>query len=81
MPSIGTRITGLPEILTDNETGLLVPERNSRELANAIEKLIRDPFLQETLSKNGRLLIEDRFNIQKNVKRLVRFFQTSEKFN
>jgi glycosyltransferase involved in cell wall biosynthesis len=46
-PSIGSRIGGIPELIDDQATGLLVPAGDPRALAGALEMLISDPALRE----------------------------------
>lgn len=52
-PVIGTRTGGIPEIITNNRTGLLVEPANYNALASAISRLIDDKSLSNRLSKNG----------------------------
>jgi glycosyltransferase involved in cell wall biosynthesis len=42
VPVVGSRVGGIPEMVVDRETGLLVPPRNARLLADAIESLVSD---------------------------------------
>ena len=74
VPCISTDVTGIPEVLKDNETGIIVPQNNSVELANAIEKLLNDPELSILLSKNARKLIESNFDISKNSAKIREIF-------
>jgi glycosyltransferase involved in cell wall biosynthesis len=46
-PSIGARVGGIPELIDDQNTGLLVPAGDVRALANALESLIKDAPLRE----------------------------------
>ena len=66
VPCISTDVTGIPEVLTNNKTGIIVPQNNSVELANAIEKLLSDSKLSISISENARKLIESNFDISKN---------------
>jgi glycosyltransferase involved in cell wall biosynthesis len=52
-PLIATNVGGLPEIVHHEATGLLVPPRNSLELADAIIRLHQDKLLKEIISKNA----------------------------
>jgi glycosyltransferase involved in cell wall biosynthesis len=74
VPCISTDVTGIPEVLKDNETGLLVPQNNSVELANAIERLLNDSKLAISLARNARNLIESNFDIRKNSVRIREIF-------
>ncbi len=52
-PVIGTRVGGIPDVITDGENGLLIEPRNSRAIAEAIIKLFKDKELAERLSERG----------------------------
>jgi glycosyltransferase involved in cell wall biosynthesis len=74
VPCISTDVTGIPEVLKNNETGIIVPQNNSVELANAIEKLLNDSELSILMSKNARKLIESDFDISKNSAKIREIF-------
>lgn len=65
-PCISTPVTGIPEVLQHLDTGLMVAERDSAELADACAKLLVDKPLADTLTRGARQLIERRFDIDKN---------------
>jgi glycosyltransferase involved in cell wall biosynthesis len=44
-PVVGTRVGGIPDLLENNETGLLVNPRSPDEIAQAVEQLLKDPEL------------------------------------
>ena len=50
-PSVSTRVGGIPEVIQDNRTGLLVPFGEPDLLAAAVEKLIRNPSLRASLGQ------------------------------
>lgn len=54
LPVIATRTGGIPEVIIDNKTGLLVESENSRELSRTLEKLIADPQLRNRLADAGQ---------------------------
>lgn len=76
-PCISTDVTGIPELIEHEETGLLVSQNDWLGLANAIMKIRTDKKLRETLSSNARRIIEEKFDIHKNVKDLARLFEMS----
>lgn len=52
-PVIASNVGGIPELVKDEETGILVPPKDTKALASAIERLIRDERLREKLAENG----------------------------
>jgi glycosyltransferase involved in cell wall biosynthesis len=62
LPVVATDIIGCNESVKDGVSGLLVPPRQSKPLANAIEKLLIDRELAKKLSKQGRQRVEQEFD-------------------
>jgi glycosyltransferase involved in cell wall biosynthesis len=58
MPVVATAVGGIPDLLTDGDTGLLVPDDNDEAMVRAIHRLVSEPGLAERLSANGRKLAE-----------------------
>lgn len=71
LPLVSTAVGGIPEIVRDGETGLLVPPDDVRALAAALSRLVEDPTLRRGLGANAAALVEERFDARKNAKRLV----------
>jgi colanic acid/amylovoran biosynthesis glycosyltransferase len=65
-PCVSTDVTGIPEALRDGETGLLVPQHASRELAAAIASLLTDPHERVRLAQKAREHIENEFKLTRN---------------
>jgi glycosyltransferase involved in cell wall biosynthesis len=65
-PIISTDVTGIPEILTHEETGIAVPQRDSEALVSASLRLLEDDLLRRRLAGQARKVIEHRFDIRKN---------------
>ncbi|MEL9909404.1 MAG: glycosyltransferase family 4 protein [Desulfurococcaceae archaeon] len=57
-PVVATRVGGIPEIVVDNVTGILVPPGNTNALIKALEKLITDDELRTKMSHNARKWVE-----------------------
>jgi len=68
-PVIGTCLEGIPELITDGETGLLVPPRNPEALAQAILRLVENPARARALARAGRKRVEARFSTATKVER------------
>ncbi|MBA7486008.1 D-inositol-3-phosphate glycosyltransferase [subsurface metagenome] len=62
LPVVATDIIGCSESVKDSVSGLLVPPRQSKPLANAIEKLLTDRELAKKLGKQGRQRVEQEFD-------------------
>jgi len=75
-PCISTPVTGIPEVLKPGETGLMVAERDANALAAACERLLADQQLCSELARNGRRLIEDQFDIDKNTEEIRALFSS-----
>jgi glycosyltransferase involved in cell wall biosynthesis len=61
-PVVATRVGGLPEVVDDGVTGLLVPPGDPAALAAALERLLADPGLARGLGEAGRRRAAERFD-------------------
>ncbi len=64
LPVISTDISGIPELISNNVNGLLVPEKNADAMADAIEKLLVNPDLRQQLGDAGRARVCKDFDSQ-----------------
>ena len=74
-PVVSTRLAGIPELVAHGETGLLVAPDDTSALAQALEKLIRNPELRSHYGRAGRARIEQHFRIEHTVAPLLRLFE------
>ncbi|MFH0820022.1 MAG: glycosyltransferase [bacterium] len=65
LPIIGTPVGGIPDFLTDYETGLFCEIRNPESIAEKILELIDKPELAQTLTKNGQKLVLEKYDWDK----------------
>ena len=65
-PCISTDVTGIPEILRHDATGLQVPQRTPAALADALERLLDDVELRARLAAAARALVETDFDVHRN---------------
>jgi len=61
LPVVATRSGGIPDVVRDGATGLLVPERDPEALATAAARLLDDPPLAQRLATAARAELESRF--------------------
>ena len=66
-PIVATAVDGVPEILEDGKTGLLVPPRNPSALADAIIRLLKDKEEARRLGERARTLVPPRFPLRRMV--------------
>ena len=69
-PVIGTGSGGVPEVVEDGVSGLLVPPRDPRALAAAIVSLVDDPTNARRLAEGGRLRAINEFSVESHLRRV-----------
>jgi glycosyltransferase involved in cell wall biosynthesis len=67
---VATTAGGTPEAIVDGESGLLVPPRDPRSLADAIRRLAHDPDLRQRLGRTAARVVRERFEFDDYVRRL-----------
>ena len=72
---VSTNISGVPELLSPDETGLLVPMDNPIALALALERLIRDPALRARLGEAAERRVREHFDHTASIGQLKQLFQ------
>jgi colanic acid/amylovoran biosynthesis glycosyltransferase len=75
IPCVATRITGIPELIEDGVSGLLVTPADPAELASAIGRLMDDGKLRRVIGANGRRRVEERYNLRVNCMSLHALFR------
>lgn len=77
MPVIATNISGVSELVENNVTGLLVPEKDAAALAAAIETVRQDPEAAAVRGKRGRQKVVAEFDLHANTEALAERFIAS----
>ena len=75
LPVIGSDVGGIPDIITNNKTGILIEEKDVPGISEAIKKLIEDEELRTILSKNGYYSVKHNFNWETLAKRYIEVFE------
>jgi glycosyltransferase involved in cell wall biosynthesis len=70
-PVVASRTGGLPEVVRDGETGLLVTPGDVAELRDGIDRLLRDPALARRMGRQARALVLDRFTWEETARRCL----------
>ena len=73
-PVVASNVGGIPEMIEDGVTGLLVPPHDSEALANAIVRLLTDHPYADMLGRAGHDLVHDRFCIEAMVNATVAIY-------
>ena len=63
VPVVATRIAGIPELIEDGASGLLVTPARGDELADAIGRLVDDPALRARLGAAGRRAVLEGYDV------------------
>lgn len=73
-PVVSTTVAGIPELVANSKTGVLVPPDDAPALADAMDKLAREENLRDDFGRAGRIRIEQEFTIEKTIEPLLERF-------
>ncbi|HHT9125413.1 MAG TPA: glycosyltransferase [Candidatus Brocadiia bacterium] len=73
-PVVATRVGGVPELIKDGETGILVDPKDSLKLANGILKILNNPEEAKNLAIRGRKLVNEKFNSKSMCEKLGKLY-------
>jgi glycosyltransferase involved in cell wall biosynthesis len=73
-PVAATRAGGIPEVVIDGQTGLLVPIENPKQLGDAIARLLADPALRDRMGAAARARAEE-FSVARMTERTVSVYE------
>ncbi len=74
-PIVATRAGGIPEVVVDGETGILVAPRDDRALASAIATLLKDESLRRRMGEAGLARVRAHFSAERMVQDTLRVYQ------
>ena len=75
-PTISSKLHGIPYVIEDGQTGLLVNPENTVDLTDAICKLLKDPDLVVQMGKNGYKKVEEVFNSNNMTKKILEVYKS-----
>lgn len=74
LPIISTPEGGIPDIVIDGETGFLIPQKDTKALANKLEILYNDSELRRQMGAKGKERFEQHFTLSKFESRMITIF-------
>jgi glycosyltransferase involved in cell wall biosynthesis len=75
VPVIASRLSGIPELVRDGETGLLVPPNDAEAIRDAILCCWREPDAARRRAVRARALVEAEYNLETNTRALARAYE------
>ena len=75
VPVIATDIGGIPELIKDNETGILIPSENPDKLADAVNELLSDKQKAKRLASNGNKFIKNNMTWDIILPKYIQFYE------
>ncbi len=78
IPTISTKISGIPELIENNIDGLLVEDKNVGQLVESLKILYINKDLRIKIGNNGKDKVENNFNIHKEAKKLIEIWKNNK---
>jgi glycosyltransferase involved in cell wall biosynthesis len=74
-PIVATRVGGIPEVITNDKTGILVEPQNPSQLAEGIIRVLENSEDANRMASEGRKLVEEHFNSKDLSKKIEKIYQ------
>ncbi len=75
LPCIVSNVGGLPEVIIDSKTGIVVPKEDPQELANAIKYLLENRSVGISMGIAARENVTEKYDWEKNVKTMTNYYE------
>jgi glycosyltransferase involved in cell wall biosynthesis len=79
IPVIATNVGGLPEVIDNESSGILVPSRDVAATAQALQRLVENEHLRLQMGKNGREKVGRKYDWEKNVQQMMDLYEQVSK--
>ena len=76
LPIISTNVGGVPETVTHQRDALLVESANPAAMADAIQRLLRDPELSSCLAASARKRVSEELHPQRRMEKIITLYQS-----
>jgi glycosyltransferase involved in cell wall biosynthesis len=74
-PAVATRVGGIPEVVVDGETGVLVEPRDAPAMAQALTRLLEDDALRQRMGAAARTRARERFTSDRMVREIAELYE------
>jgi len=75
VPVIGTNVGGIPELIKNNETGIIVPPENPSKLAQAVNELLSNKEKAKKLATNGNTFVKNNMTWDVILPKYIQFYE------
>ena len=75
VPVIGTNVGGIPELIENNETGIIIPPENPSKLAQAVNELLSNKEQAEKLATNGNTFVKNNMTWDVILPKYIQFYE------
>lgn len=77
LPVVATNVGGIPEVVQDGVTGILLPPHRPDLLAQAITQLMLDPELAGAMGKKGRIIAQEKFSLERSAREFQALYESN----
>ena len=77
LPVVASSVHGIPDVVVDGETGLLVPPRDRQALASALDRLVADSDLRRRLGQAGRAFVAEHYSWEENTAQMEALYEAA----
>ena len=75
VPVIGTNVGGIPELIINNETGILIPSENPDKLSQAVNELLSNKEKAKKLASNGNIFVKNNMTWDVILPKYIQFYE------
>jgi len=76
-PVVATRVSGIPDVIQDEQNGLLIPAQEPATLAAALARLANDPALRARLGANALATLRQRFDVKTTMRKYEELYSAA----
>jgi glycosyltransferase involved in cell wall biosynthesis len=77
LPVVASNVHGIPDVVLDGDTGLLVPPRDPQALASALDRLVSDAGLRRRLGRAARAFVAEHYSWEQNTAQMEALYQAA----